>query len=199
MRRLFLTARSPYARKVWLVLRQKRLTVELVAVDLAARTPEFEALSPIGKVPVLVEDDGTVVCDSTVICEYLEDRYTLVPTRPEGWEARLAVREVEELADSLADQAIAIFFGRQAGNAAAVEKGERVASRILDALDASAPTDGRPFCGMWTYADAGVLSALGYYALRLGNGWREGRANLAGWFDVMDATPDGVATRPVLP
>lgn len=197
MRRLFLTHRSPYARKVWLTLLHKRLPVELVVVDLAARSAEFTTLSPLGKVPVLVDDDGTVVCDSTVICEYLEDRYPGVPLRPEGWEGRLALRELEELADSLADQAIAIFFGRQKGDSAAVEKAERVAGRILDALETSVPPEGRPFLGSWSYADAGVLSAVGYLEFRLGRGWREGHPALAAWVDAADQAPDAVLTRPV--
>jgi glutathione S-transferase len=194
MRRLFLTHRSPYARKVWLVLTKKNLPVELEVVDLANRSPEFVAISPLGKVPVLVDDDGTVVCDSTVICEYLEDRYTHVPVRPEGWEARLAVRALEELADSLADQAIAIFFGGQNGQP--TEKARGVAGRILASLDATAPADGGPFCGSWTYADAAVLSALGYWTFRLGKDWRAAAPNLAAWFDAQDAAPEAVATRP---
>lgn len=195
MRRLFLTLRSPYARKVWLVLKKKSLTVDLVVVDLANRSAEFEAISPLGKVPVLVDEDGTVICDSTVICEYLEDRYTHVPTRPEGWEGRLAVRSLEELGDSLADQAIAIFFGGQNGQV--TDKPRRIAGRILAALDAAAPADGGPICGSWTYGDAAVQSALGYWTFRLGNDWRDGHPALAAWYDVQDATPDAVATRPV--
>jgi len=194
MRRLFLTHRSPYARKVWLVLLRKSLPVDLVVVDLANRSPEFVAISPIGKVPVLVDDDGTVVCDSTVICEYLEDRYTHVPTRPDDWEGRLAVRELEELGDSLADQAIAIFFGSQNGQP--TEKARGVAQRILASLETAAPGDGGPFCGAWSYADAAVLSALGYWTFRLGDDWRATFPNLAAWNDAQDAHPEAVATRP---
>lgn len=197
MRRLFLTHRSPYARKVWLTLLHKRLPVELQVVDLANRSAEFTALSPLGKVPVLVDEDGTVVCDSTVICEYLEDRYVGVPLRPEGWEGRLALRELEELSDSLADQAVAIFFGRQRGDTAAVDKAERVAARVLDTLESSVPPEGRPLLGTWSYADAGLLSAIGYVEFRLGRGWREGHPNLAAWFDLADQEPHAVATRPV--
>lgn len=196
MRQLYATTRSPYARKVQIHLRHKGLPFELVLVDLADRSPEFVAISPIGKVPVLRDEDGTVVRDSTVICEYLEDRYPSPPARPEGWAGRLAVRQLDDLADSLADQAIAIFFGRQSGNTAAVEKAERVATRILDALEADAPADGRPFLGAWSYGDAAVLAAVGYIGFRLGDGWRQSRPALAAWYDVNDATPEGVATRP---
>lgn len=197
MRRLFLTRRSPYARKVWLACLRKHLPVTLELVDLAVRSPEFVALSPLGKVPVLVDEDGTVVCDSTVICEYLEDRYEAVPLRPQGWEARLALRELEELGDSLADQAIAVWFGRQKGDSAAVDKATRISARILDTIEASAPPPGGSFLPAWSYADAAILSALGYVEFRLGPGWREGRPALTAWFEVADAEPDAVTTRPV--
>lgn len=196
MRRLYYTARSPYARKVWLLLLHKQLPFELITVDLANRSPEFVGLNPHGKVPVFVDEDGTVVVDSTVICEYLEDRY---PTGTAGdWRTRLAVRELEELGDSLGDQAIAAFFGRQEGHTARADKAERVAARLMDTLEERAPADGAPFLGTWTYADAAVLSALGYWRLRLGEGWREGRPRLSAWVDAVEAQPDSVTTRPRL-
>lgn len=200
MRRLYCTLRSPYARKVQLVLLHKGLDVELVVEDLARRSEAFVRVTPHGKVPVLVEDDGTVVCDSTVICEYLEDRHPTPPARGDGWQARLAVRELEELGDSLADQAIATFFGRQEGNVARAEKAERVATRLLETLEQKAATaPGPDLLGAWTYADAAVLSALGYWTLRLGDAWRADHPALAAWYDRADATPHGVATRPRLP
>lgn len=195
MRRLFLTLRSPYARKVQLLLAELDLPVESVVVDLANRTAEFNAVNPHGKVPALVDEDGTVVVDSTVICEYLLDRYG---SRPDGWQARLAVRELDELGDGLADQAIAVFFGRQAGDAARAEKAERVGGRLLDTLEARVSPDGAPLLGQWSHGDAAVLAALGYWTFRLGDGWRTSHPRLAAWFDAMDARPNAAATRPRL-
>ena len=68
-RTLFYTARSPFARKVRIVLREKNLPFQLVEVDLANRSPEFVQISPLGKVPVLVDEDGTTLFDSTVMLE----------------------------------------------------------------------------------------------------------------------------------
>lgn len=72
---------SPYAWKVWLALEFKQLPYEfkLLSFDKGdTRSPEFLALNPRGKVPVLV-DDGHVFSESGAIVEYLEDRY---PERP---------------------------------------------------------------------------------------------------------------------
>lgn len=72
---------SPYAWKVWLALEFKQLPYEfkLLSFDKGdTQTPEFRALNPRGKVPVLV-DEGHVLWESGAIVEYLEDRY---PERP---------------------------------------------------------------------------------------------------------------------
>lgn len=188
MRRLFLTNRSPYARKVELQLWRRGLPCDRVLVDLANRSPEFVAISPLGKVPVLQDEDGTVVFDSTVICEYLADRHGGLP---ESWADRLAWRQLDELGDSLADQAIAIFFSKQTN-----EKAARVGERLLTELETRAPAPGQPFGPGWGWGDDAVHAALGYWGFRLGDGWREGRPKLGAWYDAADATPEGVATRP---
>jgi len=75
----------PYGQKVRVVLAEKELEYETVLVDLRKqeqRTPEFLRLNPLGKVPVLVDDDE-VICDSTIINEYLEDEYPSTRLMPE--------------------------------------------------------------------------------------------------------------------
>src|ERR1039458_8898463 len=74
----------PYGQKVHIVLAEKALTYELVAVDLTQhenRKPDFLRLNPFGRVPVLVDDDTTIY-DSTIINEYLEDEYPEPPVLP---------------------------------------------------------------------------------------------------------------------
>lgn len=181
-----------------MALHEKGLAYSAIAVDLANRSPEFVSVSPIGKVPVLVDDDGTTVIDSTVICEYLEDRYPEVRLRGKGWEARLAVRQVEEYADALADQAVVLFFARQRGDDVVATKASGVVSRLLDVLDQAADPEGGPFCGDFSYADCAVIAAVGYLELRHGSGWKEGRDNLARWASAVDDRPSAAATRPVL-
>lgn len=197
-RRLFLTYRSPFSRKAWVVLLEKNLAVEPVVVDLAARSPEFVAVSPLGKVPVLVDEDGTVVMDSTVICEYLEDRYPQPALGGAGWQQRLKVRQIDEFGDSLAEHAVATFMARQRQDAAAAEKSAAAMTRILDALEKLVGPDGAPFAGAFSWADAAVLAALGYTTFRLGEDWRKDHPHLAAWFDAMDRRPSAASTRPRL-
>ena len=75
MRYLYHLPLSPYARKVRLVLAEKRLPFELKLEKVWERRPEYLAMNPAGTVPTLAEDNGLVIPDSGVICEYLEEAY----------------------------------------------------------------------------------------------------------------------------
>ncbi len=66
---------SPFSRKVRAVLAEKRLGFELKLEKVWEARPEFLALNPAGTVPVLIDDNGLVIPDSAVICEYLDEAY----------------------------------------------------------------------------------------------------------------------------
>lgn len=65
----------PYSRKVRVALAEKGLEFELKIEKVWERRTEFLALNPAGDVPVLIEQDGTILANSQVICEYLEEVY----------------------------------------------------------------------------------------------------------------------------
>ncbi len=92
----------PFGMKVRIVLAEKDWDYDLVTVDMGAnqhRQPEFLKLNPFGQVPVLVDDD-TVVYDSTVINEYLEDEYPEPSLRPDDSDLLARVRLLEDYADT---------------------------------------------------------------------------------------------------
>lgn len=65
----------PFSRKVRVALAEKGLDFTLKLEKIWERRTEFLAINPAGDVPVMVEDDGTVLSNSNVICEYLEEVY----------------------------------------------------------------------------------------------------------------------------
>src|SRR5262249_18389654 len=75
MRTLYHLPLSPYARKVRIALREKGLDFELAVEKVWERRPDFLAMNPAGTVPVLADEDGSIVVDSGVICEYLDESY----------------------------------------------------------------------------------------------------------------------------
>lgn len=65
----------PLCRKVRVALHEKALEAELRPEAPWERREELLQLNPAAEVPVLVEPDGTTLCDSVAICEYLEETY----------------------------------------------------------------------------------------------------------------------------
>jgi glutathione S-transferase len=63
----------PYVQRAVIALIEKGVAHERVYIDLAAKPPWFQAISPLGKVPVLRVDDDHIVFESSVICEYLDE------------------------------------------------------------------------------------------------------------------------------
>ncbi len=65
----------PFSRKVRVALNEKGLEYELKLEKVWERRTEFLIMNPAGDVPVLVEEDGTILANSLVICEYLDEIY----------------------------------------------------------------------------------------------------------------------------
>ena len=98
--RLYDLSLSPYAARCRLAIFKKGLDIEIVAPpEGGPRSEAYRAINPLRKVPALVLDDGTVIPESAVIVEYLEDRFpepSLRPASPEALaRARLLVRVAE--------------------------------------------------------------------------------------------------------
>lgn len=95
------TLRSTHASKTKVVLEEKRIRYRIENLrpgDLWKKPPEMLARHPLGKVPY-IEDGGLTLYDSTVIDEYLEDRYGPPRLLPDDPVARALVRELEQFAD----------------------------------------------------------------------------------------------------
>lgn len=93
---------SPYAQKVKIALREKGLAFETVSpggLGAGGAQGEFIAASPRAEVPALV-DGGVSVFDSTIILEYLDDRYPDPPMLPASPADRARVRMLEEVMDT---------------------------------------------------------------------------------------------------
>jgi glutathione S-transferase len=145
--KLFEHPLSPYVRKVKIVLYEKGIPFERVMVEplrIQAGDPvyaEFLAASPRLEVPCLV--DGAFRCfDSTIIADYLDERWPDVPMLPKEPEARARARMVEELCDTALDAILwglmeIRFFRRVQGEAAAalMEKAGQQLARVWDHME----------------------------------------------------------------
>ena len=94
MRTLYHLPLSPFSRKVRVVLAEKRLPFELRLEKVWERRSEYLELNPAGTVPTLIEDNGLVIPDSGVICEYLEEAYPDTPLLGRTLAERAEVRRL---------------------------------------------------------------------------------------------------------
>ena len=120
--------RCPYCARVRIVIAEKRIEYETVVVDLEDRPAWIYAKNPLGKVPVLEEDDF-VLPESAVIMEYLEERYPEPPLWPADPAGRAAGRLLVDRFDRLSRPYYAL---RRGDDEARPELSERLVE--LDAL-----------------------------------------------------------------
>lgn len=64
MRKLHGPATSPFVRKTWIALKEKGIPFEHRQLDPLAKTASFLKMNPLGRVPILEEEDGDYLCDS---------------------------------------------------------------------------------------------------------------------------------------
>ena len=120
MRLLYHLPLSPFSRKVRLVLAEKRLPFELQVEKVWERREEYLEMNAACTVPTLVEENGLVVPDSGVICEYLEEAYPDTPLMGRTLAERVEVRRL-----------VAWFDGKFADEVTRNLLGERFMKRLF--------------------------------------------------------------------
>ena len=157
---------SPFVRKVLVALAIKQLSFDQTQQMPFTDDPEYRKLNPLGKIPTLQDGDLTL-CDSTVICEYLEDTYPQPPLYPDNIADKARARWYEELAGTrVTELAAGIFFQRfmrpvvlkQEADEELVEKIiNKQLPPILDYLESQVPETGFVF-GEFMIADLSLMS-----------------------------------------
>jgi len=182
--KLFASLTSPYARKVRVMLAEKRIDYDLVPTDVNDPNSELFQHNPLGKVPCLVLDDGTAIYDSPVIMEYLDNVTPVGHLIPEPTRQRIQVRRWEALADGILDAAVAIVLERRRPEAQqSAEWITRQRGKVDRALKAMSMDLGEDaFCTgpVFTLADIVCGCALFYLEFRFPEiNWRGDYQNLA--------------------
>ena len=91
----------PYVQRVMIALAEKGVTHERTYIDLASKPDWFSAVSPLGKVPLLLVDEDTALFESSVICEYLEEALPELRLHPDDALERARHRAWMELASAV--------------------------------------------------------------------------------------------------
>jgi glutathione S-transferase len=107
--KLYISSGSPFARKIRVMLLEKRAPHEVETVDLWAAN-DLKQTNPVGKVPALKLDDGRVLVNSPLIADYVDSRFPAPRFIPADAEGRLDVRRWEAMADATMDAAVASIY-----------------------------------------------------------------------------------------
>jgi glutathione S-transferase len=198
--KLFSTTGSPYARKVRVVLAEKRIDCEIVMLA-ALSDPDspLPAHNPLGKVPTLLLDDGSGLYDSAVICEYLDSKTPVTHLIPQAH--RIEVKRWEALSDGVCDATVAIVMeGRrepEKQDSTIVERQQLKVERGLRTLSQDLGESKWCLGEAFSLADIAVGCLLAYLELRMPQlPWREQYPNLARLYGQMMKRPSFQKTAP---
>jgi glutathione S-transferase len=199
---LFYSPNSPYARKARIIIQELDLEprVKQTAVALPADA-RLRAINPLGKIPALLLDDGSVIYDSPVICEYLDDlgQGKFFPRAGFFREAqgRWRALTLQALGDGLAD---AVVRRTQEMRLDDDKRSAEVIRRQTTAIEAAFAVADRAvpkFPAEPTIGEIAIACAIGYLDLRAPfDGWRERYPQLAQWLEIFSQRPSAQATKP---
>jgi len=194
---------SPFVRKVRIVAAEKGIPVEYVIERPSAEGSRIPQLNPLGKIPVLLLDDGETVYDSVVIAEYLDGIKPEPRLIPSEFKARIAVKRWEALADGVADATVMVSHDWGPMHGADQQKAwivrqegkiERSLATIQSALAGREWLHGSSF----TLADIGAGYALYYLDQVLASfAWRDRFPQLVGYAERLNARKSFRDTVPV--
>ena len=198
--KLFHSETSPFVRKVMVLIHEAAIpgiSLEPVAGHAVAPGTMPVDHNPLGKIPALVTDDGQVLFDSRVICQYLDDLAGsgLYPPKPRLWEALT----LESLADGMLEAAVLMVYESrirpEGGRFAPWVEGQWAkVDRALTALESRYITH---LSGPLDIAHIAVGCALGYLDFRHADrDWRANRPALAAWDQAFAARPSMRTTAP---
>lgn len=181
MSKLLYAPASPYSAKVRMAAAYAGIALEAVATDTAAQPAELVKANPLGKIPVLVTEEGEAVFDSRAIIQHL-NRVSGNALFPRNQAKRLDAERLEALADGICDCLLAHVYERRSRPEELVhepwlEKQWSKVVRALDVLNANPPK-------LPKKVNAGHIAlraCLAYADLRFAGKWEKGRSKLKRW------------------
>ncbi|HEY2624776.1 MAG TPA: glutathione S-transferase N-terminal domain-containing protein [Dyella sp.] len=201
--KLLYQTHSPYARKVLVMAYEVGLADRLEVIhhetSPTQRNEQVFQLNPLGKVPVLVRDDGTALFDSSVICEYLDSLHAGPKMIPAAPKQRWRSLQLQALAQGLCEAGISVRHETVRRPApyryAAMRDGQ--IEKLVASYDFLEREWSRGEAGAATDVDIGAIAlatALSWLAFRELPAFESGRPHLSAWYRAFLQRPSMLAT-----
>jgi len=195
--KLFYSVNSPFVRKCRVVALEKGLEkrIELVTINPMENPQELLAVNPLGTIPALITEDGLHLCDSAVICEYLDSLAPEPVLYPKD-SARICALAMAEMADGMMNAAVScVLERRRPADKQSNEWIERKEGAILRTIGKFAKVPLDP--SLLSIGTINLTVALSYVSFRFPHlAWREAHPGLTSWYDDIIKRPSFVATAP---
>ena len=186
-------------RRVRIFLAEKGIEVPMTPIDMAKgenRTPEFLALNPMGTLPVLELDDGTILTESVAICRYFEflkpepnlfGQQGLEQARVEMWNRRMELELMRPVAEQF--RHLSPFWKGRLTQFTEYGEAQRAQSgQIMEWLDRELAT--RPYIATDRYTIADITAQCAFVlGKNTGAPIPDGLHNLKRWWDLVSARP----------
>jgi len=199
---LYYSPNSPYARKARIIIHELGLVARVTEVPVTLPADaKFRAINPLGKIPALVLDDNSVIYDSPVICEYLDElgqgkffpRASLFREAQGRWRALTLQALGDGLADAVVRRNQEMRLPEDKRSAEVIERQSKSIEASFGVADRAAPK----FPEYPTIGEIAIACAIGYLDLRIPNdGWRDRYPQLAAWLETFSRYPSVEATKP---
>ena len=201
--KLITSLTSPFARKVRVMLAEKKIEFELELENPWLVETKVPQVNPLGKIPVLVLGDGTLLYDSSVIVDYLDNLGNTDRLIPNDFTSRSIVKRWEALGNGIAEAAANIFLERKRpASQQSPDWIDRQYQKVRLGLQAASEgLGGQPFCNgeKFSLADIAIGCALFYLDLRLIDvDWRKEWPNLMALADKLQKRQSFIDTVPVI-
>ena len=196
---LHTSLKSPYARKAQIIAQLKGLHLDCLEASADGANGYTGGANPLGKIPALITDEGGVLYDSAIVCEYLDSlKDPILPMSGSELESGLESGSgsgrwhqlrLHALGDGISDAVYHYRYETVRPEAlhwqTQITRHETAILSAIKHLETCVETLGRP----WEFGNIAIICALDYADFRAGHiKWRDFAPNLASWHEGFKAT-----------
>ena len=199
--KLIIATPSPFARKARVVLREKNFAFEEIIDVPWNKDTLTKDFNPLGKIPILLQEDAEPLYDSTVIVQYLENLKQSPRMFPSGAKDHIQARLIEATSDGVCDAVVLIYLehsrSKNLQSNAWINRQEKKIYKGIEYLSDNLGNKKYFLGNNFTIAEVSTISCLEYLDLRFPKfDWRTKHSNLENYWQIHKDRKSFLETKP---